>query len=139
MSAAAGAQARPAPIATLIVVSIALVFGSAVYLGAYFPRTAPLVLPSLLVVLAGLCLGLAVALLRRLQPFAWWRFRQVAGWVLLAYLVIGGLLEFVTVSDGARGDLLLLASATLVLFALDVPILLGYSVARYQSPEQLPG
>lgn len=70
--------------------------------------------------------------LARTRPFPWRPFRQVVGWALLAYLVIGGMLEYVFVLDGTRGAMLALMSAMLAVFAVDVPMLLAFSVARYQ-------
>ena len=71
-------------------------------------------------------------MLLRLPDFAWDRFFQVSGWALVAYVVIAGMLEFVFIIDQTRGALLVLMTTILVIFALDIPIVLGFSVARYQ-------
>jgi mannitol-specific phosphotransferase system IIBC component len=42
------------------------------------------------------------------------------------------MLEFVFIIDQTRGALLVLMTTILVIFALDIPIVLGFSVARYQ-------
>ena len=39
----------------------------------------------------------------RLRDFAWERFLQVAGWALLAYAVIAGMIEYAFVYDKTRG------------------------------------
>lgn len=44
------------------------------------------------------------------------------------------MLEYVFVLDGTRGASLLVMTFMLVVFALDVPALLAFSVARYQNP-----
>ena len=62
------------------------------------------------------------------------RFRLVAGWVLLAYVVIAGMLEYVFVYDHTRGTQLLILTLMLVVFAVNIPMLLGFSVARFQEP-----
>ena len=54
------------------------------------------------------------------------------GWALLAYAVIAGILEYVFVYDHTPARLLILFTAMLVLFAIDVPLMLAYSVARWQ-------
>ena len=73
-----------------------------------------------------------VVLLSRIKAFAWDTFFRVFGWALLAYVVIAGILEFVFVYDHTPGRQLALFSAMLAMFAIDVPILLAFSVARYQ-------
>ncbi len=80
-------------------------------------------------------------LLARLEDFAWGTFRLVGGWVLLAYVVIAGMIEYVFIYDGTRGDAADHLIAMLAVFAIAVPLLLGFSVARFQptgsGPEQL--
>jgi hypothetical protein len=120
------------PITAAVVVSMATVIAAGIYLAAYLPKQAPLPLPTALVVVGVLLFLVAAAMLTRLGNFAWSRFLQVGGWALLAYLVIVGMLEFVLVIDQTRGALLALLTVILLIFALDIPILLGFSVARYQ-------
>jgi hypothetical protein len=70
-------------------------------------------------------------------------FFRVGGWALLAYGVIAGMLEFIFVFDHTRGGSLVVFTLSLLVFALDVPLLLAFSVARYQevgsTPEPSPG
>ena len=74
-----------------------------------------------------------MALLSRVRPFAWGTFFLVARWALLAYVVIAGLLGFVFVYDHTRGATLVVLVLTLVVFALDVPTIVAFTVARYDS------
>jgi hypothetical protein len=46
------------------------------------------------------------------------------------------LLEFVFVLDHTRGASLVVLTFSLVVFALDIPLLMAFSVARYQEPER---
>jgi hypothetical protein len=46
--------------------------------------------------------------------------------------VIAGMLEYVFVYDHTRGTQLLILSLMLAVFAVDIPLLLGFSVARFQ-------
>jgi hypothetical protein len=55
----------------------------------------------------------------------------VAKWTLLAYGLIAGALEYIFIKDGTKGSVLTLMSATLVIFALNLPIHFGFTVARY--------
>ena len=48
------------------------------------------------------------------------------------YIVIGGMIEYVFVRNHTRGEELALLTWGLVLFIVDVPLILGFSVARYQ-------
>ena len=129
--APAVARRRP-PIAEMAVASMVLVLVGGVYLAAHLPKHPPLAVPTALL-LAGAVLTLAdVAMLSRIRPFAWKSFFLVLRWALLAYLVIGGLLEFVFVFDHTAGATLVVLTATLVVFAVDVPTILAFTVARYQ-------
>jgi hypothetical protein len=124
---------RP-PIPLVCVSSMALVLVSGIYLAAYLPRHAPLGPAVGLVAAAGVVLLLAVALVVRLRQFAWDSFFVVVKWASLAYLVIAGILEYVFVYDGTRGSMLALLTVSLLVFAVDIPVLLGFSVARFQVP-----
>ncbi len=46
--------------------------------------------------------------------------------------VIAGMLEFVFVRDGTGGSMLALVTVSLVIFAVDIPVLFAFSVARFQ-------
>jgi hypothetical protein len=67
----------------------------------------------------------------RVKDFAWDQFLAVARWSLLAYLVIGGMIEFVFVHNNVRGGTLVVLSLSLLIFAIHVPTLMGFTVARY--------
>ena len=89
---------------------------------------------GLLAAAAAILIGDLVAL-SRVKDFAWDRFFLVVRWTLVAYVVIAGMLEYVFVVDGVRGSLLVVMSMMLLIFAVDVPLILGFSVARYQDPD----
>ena len=103
-----------------------------IYNAAYLPKHAQTgVAIAILCVAAALELGNAL-LLSRIQGFAWARFRQVAGWSLLAYVIIGGMIEYAFVYDHTRGTQLVILTLMLALFVLNVPVLIAFTVARYQ-------
>jgi hypothetical protein len=129
---------RLPPVVETAVGSLALVIAGGIYLAAYLPRQAPLPLPVALISLSAILLLAAVAMLLRLSEFAWDRFFQVSGWALVAYLVIAGMIEFVLLVDQTRGALLILMTITLAIFALDIPIVLGFSVALHQEVGSRP-
>jgi hypothetical protein len=72
----------------------------------------------------------------RVKGFAWDRFFEVAKWSLLAYVVTAGLIEFVFVHNHVSGGTLVVLTLSLAVYAVHVPVLMGFTVARYyQSPE----
>jgi hypothetical protein len=68
------------------------------------------------------------------RPFAWERFFQIFRWTLLAYAIIAGMIAYAFVTDGTRGSVLAVLLLMLVVFAVDIPLLLAFSVARYAEP-----
>ena len=75
-------------------------------------------------------------ILTRITDFARHRFMQVAGWSLLAYAVIGGMIEYAFIFDHTRGAQLVILTLMLVLFVINVPILIGFTVARYARADE---
>ena len=113
--------------AAMVAVAVGVIFNA-----AYLPKHAPTsVAVALLVVAAALELTNAF-LLSRIQDFAWARFKQVAGWFLLAYAVIAGMIEYAFIYDDTRGTQLVILSLMLALFMLNVPVLAAFTVARYE-------
>jgi hypothetical protein len=129
------AARRLPPVAEVAVASMALVIVSGIYLAAHLPTRAPFGPAVGLVAAAGALLLGNLIVLSRLRQFAWTVFYRVAGWASLAYIVIGGMLEFIFIFDHTRGSMLVLLTLSLVIFAIDIPVLLAFSVARYQEPE----
>lgn len=119
------------PVTQIAVVSFALVVGSGIWIVSHLPKHVPLAPSAVLLALSALLVVANVVLLARTRAFDWTRFFGVAKWALLAYAVISGMLEYVFVKDGTRGGELVVLTASLVIFALHVPLLIGYTVARY--------
>jgi hypothetical protein len=115
-----------------VVGSIAVVVVGGIVLASGMPGRPPLSVAWGLLG-GGVALFAAAAIrLAMVREFAWWRFRQVAAYALLAYIVIAGMLEYVFVFDHVRGATLAVLTSMLALFALDVPMLLAFTVARYE-------
>jgi hypothetical protein len=125
---------RLPPIAPVAVASLVVVIIGGIYVGAQLPSTPQLAVSFGLIGLAAALTAAALAMLSRVRPFAWHRFIQVGGWTLLAYVVIAGMLELIFILDGIGGGLLANLSLTLALFAVDVPLIVAFTVARYQEP-----
>ncbi len=122
------------PITELAVTSLALMLVGGVYLAAHLPGRPSLAPPVATLAMGAALTLIAVAMLSRIRPFAWGTFFLVARWALVAYLVIAGLLSFVFIYDDTRGAILGVLLVTLVVFALDVPMVIAFTVARYQDP-----
>jgi len=125
-------ERRLPPVQQLGIASMILTIVSVIWLASYIPKHPPLAVSVVLMILAGVVLATNLTLLSRVQEFSWSTFRAVAGWTLVAYVVIAGMLEFVFLYDHVSGGVLVLMTLSLVSFAVNVPLLLGFGVARYQ-------
>ena len=129
------ASRRLPPVAEIAVVSIALMLAGGIYLAAHLPGHPSLAVPVATLAAGGAATLADLVLLSRIKPFAWPVFFQVFRWGLLAYLVIAGVLGFVFIHDQSAGATLAVLVATLaVFFAVNVPLILAFTVARYQQP-----
>ncbi len=127
-------ERRLPPVAELAVASVTLMVSGGVYLAAHLPTLPPLA-PAVGLLVGGAVLTLiAMVLLARIRPFAWRTFFLVARWAFSAYVVIAGLLALVFIYDHTRGTTLAVLMLTLVVFALDVPVIVAFTVARYAEP-----
>jgi len=130
---------RLPPIAEIAVGALALIIVGGITLASRLPRPAPLPLLIALLALAAVLVLADVALLARLRDFAWPLFFQVAKWSLLAYSIMYGILEFTFVYDHVGGSTLVVLTLMLVVIAVDVPLLFGFTVARYAGAPGTPG
>ena len=103
-------------------------------MASYAPRRPPLGVPAALAVGGAVLLLASGYLLTRLRSFAWDRFFLVFRWALLAYVISAGMIGFAFVKDHIRGAPLALVLVMLVIYALDVPLVIAFTVARYSSP-----
>ena len=125
------------PVTELGMASLGLIVAGGIYLSAHLPQHVPLgPAVALLVASAGL-LATNMILLARIQGFAWARFAEVARWSLLAYFVIAGLILYAFLQDHVSGGSLVVLTLSLLVFAVHVPILVGFTVARYYEPTGL--
>ena len=120
------------PVTELGVVSMALIVAGGISIAAKLPGEVPLTLPVLLLAASSLVMLANVAALSRVDGFNWDAFFGVAKWALVAYAVIAGMLEFVFLHNGTRGGVLVVLTLSLVVYAVHVPTLIGFTVARYQ-------
>jgi hypothetical protein len=125
-------ERRLPPVTEIAMTSLALIVVGGISIAANLPGHVPLGLPSALLAASALLLLANVVALTRVPGFNWDLFFVVARWAALAYLVIAGILEYVFVNDGTRGGVLVVLTLSLVVYAIHIPLLIGFTVARYQ-------
>jgi hypothetical protein len=123
--------ARLPPVTQLGMLSLALVLAAGIYLSAHLPQHVSLgpavaLLAASVVVLLGNVLALA-----RVRGFAWGALFEVGRWALLAYAIIAGMIEYVFLRNDTSGGPLVVLTLSLIVFAVNVPLLIGFTVARY--------
>jgi len=112
-------------------IALALIALAVIYLSAHLPESVSVAPALVLIGLAALVMLTAFVLLRKVEGFAWQRFYFIAARALLAYLVITGLIVYVFLRNETSGAPLWTLIAGLALFALDVPMLIAFTTARY--------
>lgn len=127
---------RLPPVTELGMLSLALIVAGGIYLSAHIPQHVPLGPAVVLLALSALLLAFNMFLLSRIDGFPWGRFFEVAKWSLLAYAVIAGLILYAFLQNHLSGGPLIVLTLSLVVFAVHVPMLVGFTVARFDEPEQ---
>jgi hypothetical protein len=125
------AEPRLPPVTELGMASLALIVAGGIYLSAHLPDHVPLGPAVVLLVLSALLLAVNLAWLSRVEGFAWGRFFQIARWALLAYAITAGMIEYVFVRNHVSGGPLIVLTLSLVVYAVHVPMLIAFTVARY--------
>jgi hypothetical protein len=128
-------ERRLPPVTEVGMASLALIVAGGIYLSAHLPRHVPLGPAVALLVLSALLMVANLFSLSRVEDFPWQRFFAVARWSLLAYVVIAGMIEYAFLRDHLSGGPLVVLTLSLVIFAIHVPTLMGFTVARYYQPE----
>lgn len=123
------------PVTQLGMASLALIVAGGIYLSAHIPNHVPLTPAIVLLAASVLLFAVNLTLLARVQGFPWGRFFEIAKWALLAYAVIAGMIEYAFLRDHLKGGALVVLTLSLVVFALHVPVLIGFTVARFHDPE----
>ncbi|MCZ4493447.1 MAG: hypothetical protein JWP53_2378 [Conexibacter sp.] len=124
-------ERRLPPVTEIGMLSLALIVAGGIYLSAHLPKHVPLTPAVVLLALsAALLVGNLVAL-SRVDDFAWDRFVDVGKWSLLAYAITAGLIEFSFLHNHLRGGALVVLTLSLLVYAVHVPMLIGFTVARY--------
>ena len=123
------------PVTEVGMTSLALIVIGGIYLAAHLPQQVPLG-PAVGLLVASIALLIGnLAMLAMAKGFPWMRFWEIARWALLAYAITAGLIEYAFVYDHIRGNPLLVLTLSLIVYAVHVPMLIAFTVARYYDPE----
>ncbi|TMM05048.1 MAG: hypothetical protein E6G10_03850 [Actinobacteria bacterium] len=111
--------------------SLALIVAGGIYLASHLPNHVPLGPAVALLIASATLLAANLIALSRVRGFAWQRFVEVGRWALLAYAITAGLIEFSFVRNHLSGGPLVVLTLSLVVYAVHVPVLIAFTVARY--------
>ena len=128
-------ERRLPPVTEIGMLSLALIVAGGIYLSSNIPGDVPLAPAVILLALSALLLVGNLIALSRVQGFPWDRFFQVARWSLLAYAITAGMIEYAFLRNDLSGGPLVVLTLSLVVYAVHVPMLIGFTVARYHEPE----
>ncbi len=128
-------EQRYPPFTEVGMASLALIVAGGIYLSSHLPEHVPLGPAIILLVLSAALLLANLASLRRVRDFAWPRFFQVARWALLAYMFTAAMIEYAFLRDHVSGGPLVILTLSLAVYAAQVPTLIAFTVARYDTPE----
>ena len=116
-------ERRLPPVTAIGMTSLALIVAGGIYLSAHLPDHVAAVLGTLH--------KLELHRVLRIEGFDWAAFVGVAKWALLAYAITAGLIGYVFVRNHVSGGTLVVLGLSLVVYAVHVPMLIGFTVARY--------
>lgn len=127
---------RLPPVTQIGMLSLALIVAGGIYLASHLPGDVPLAPAIVLLVASSLLLCGNLIALARVPGFPWGPFLQVGKWALLGYGITAGLIEFAFVRNDLTGGPLVVLSLSLVVYAVHVPVLIAFTVARYAGPSE---
>lgn len=111
--------------------SLALIVAGGIYLASHLPNEVSLAPAVVLLGLSAALLCGNLFALSRADGFHWGRFFEVGKWALLGYAIIGGLIEYAFLRNGLSGGPLVVLTLSIAIFAVHVPVLIAFTVARY--------
>jgi hypothetical protein len=123
------------PVTQLGMLSLGLIVAGGIYLSSHLPKHVPLGPAVALLAASALVMAGNVFALSRVKDFNWPRFFEVGKWSLLAYVVIAGTVLYVFLRNHVSGGSLVVLTLSLAVFAVHVPMLVGFTVARYADSE----
>ena len=125
-------ERRLPPVTEVGIASMALIVIGGIWIASHLPHHVPLAPAVVLLAASALLVVFNVVSLRRVPDFNWASFFGVAKWAGLAYAITAGMLLYVFIDDGTSGGQLIVLTLSLVVYAIHVPLLIGFTVARYE-------
>jgi hypothetical protein len=122
------------PVTQIGMASLALIVAGGIYLSANLTGDISLAPAVVLLALSALLLVANLVALSRVPAFPWSRFAEVGRWALLAYAITAGLIEYAFLRNHVSGGTLVVLTLSLVVYAVHVPMLIAFTVARYDEP-----
>jgi hypothetical protein len=126
-------ERRYPPFTELGMLSLALIVIGGIDLSSHIPQHVSLGPPIALLIASTLVLAVNLALLARVDGFAWPRFMQVGRWALLAYAFTAAMIEYAFLRNHLKGGALVILTLSLVVYAIEVPTLIAFTVARWEN------
>jgi hypothetical protein len=128
-------ERRLPPVTEVGMASLALIVAGGIYLSAHLPQHVPLGPAAALLAVSALLLVGNLASLTRVKDFPWNRFFAIGKWALLAYAVTAGMIEYAFLRDHVSGGALVVLTLSLIVYAVHVPMLIAFTVARFDLPQ----
>ena len=122
------------PFTEIGMLALALIVAGGIYLSASLPEAVALGPAIALLVLSAGLVAYNLFSLTRVPDFAWPRFLYVAKWAGLAYLFTAAMIEYAFLRNHVSGGPLVILTLSLVVYALQVPTLIAFTVARFETP-----
>ncbi|HEY4451578.1 MAG TPA: hypothetical protein VGN13_08290 [Solirubrobacteraceae bacterium] len=124
-------ERRLPPVTQVGMLSLAMIVAGGIYLSSHIPNHVSLAPAIVLLCASALLLGGNLAALARVSGFAWARFFAIARWAFLAYVLIAAMIEYAFLRNHLSGGPLVVLTLSLLVFAVHVPVLISFTVARY--------
>ena len=122
------------PFTELGMLALALIVIGGIYLASHIPQHVSLGPAIALLIAAAAVMAVNFTLLARVPGFDWARFFLVGKWALCGYAFIASMIEYAFLQDHLSGGPLVILTLSLVVFALQVPGLIAFTVARFATP-----
>jgi hypothetical protein len=122
------------PFTELGMLSLGLIVIGGIYLSSHIPQHVALGPAIALLIASVAVMTINMTWLSRVPGFAWPRFFQVAKWALLAYLFTAAMIEYAFLRNHLKGGPLVILTLSLLVYAVQVPTLIAFTVARYDVP-----
>ncbi|HWD10470.1 MAG TPA: hypothetical protein VG366_01410 [Solirubrobacteraceae bacterium] len=124
-------ERRLPPVTQVGMLSLALIVAAGIYLSSHIPNHVSIAPAVVLLCASALLLAGNLAALARVSGFPWARFFAIARWAFLAYVIIAAMIEYAFLRNHLSGSPLVVLTLSLLVFAVHVPVLISFTVARY--------